>query len=256
MIAMIFAAGLGTRLGAITHNTPKALVEVGGIPMLKRVILKLKDAGIRRMVVNVHHYAEDIIAYLDANSRFGIEIDVSDERDRLLDTGGGLLKARKLLEGTEPILLHNADILTDFDIDEMHRCHERSDAEVTLLVGERSTSRYFLFNERMRMVGWKNMRTGEIRSPWHDDSLLTARPLAFGGIHIISPDIFDTLASYRQRHDEKFSITPFYVEECKKLNISGFIPEHNYSWIDIGKPDSLIAAESIVAKLQPTFRQE
>ena len=256
MIAMIFAAGLGTRLGAITQNRPKARVEVGDIPMLKRVILKLRDAGIRKMVVNVHHHADDIIAYLDDNHRFGIDIEVSDERDRLLDTGGGLLKARKFLEETEPILLHNADILTDFDVAEMLRNHEMSGAKATLLVGERSTSRYFLFNDWMRMVGWKNIRTGEIRSPFHDDLYLTARPLAFGGVHIISPDIFGPLAEYARKYGEKFSITPFYIEVCETLNITGFTPGKSYNWIDIGKPDSLIAAENIVAKLQPIFRRE
>ena len=256
MKAMIFAAGLGTRLGAITQCKPKALVEVGGEPMLKRVILKLKDAGIKEIVVNVHHHATDIIDYLSANSYFGIHIAVSDERDKLLDTGGGLLQARNLLEGEEPILVHNADILTDFDLNEMMCRHEASASQATLLVADRPTSRYLLFDDKMRMVGWKNITTDEVRSPWADDITVTATRLAFGGVHIISSDIFKNLAAYGLKHGEKFSMTPFYIEKCSELIICGFMPEKQYNWIDIGKPESLIAAENIASRLQPTIRRE
>lgn len=260
MKAMIFAAGLGTRLGDITREKPKALVEVGGEPMLKRVILKLKSADVTDMVVNVHHHGEAIIDYLNANNNFGISISISDERDQLLDTGGGLLKARGFLEGHEPILIHNADILTDFDIQEMVRAHSLSESDATLLVANRSTSRYLLFDRNMRMIGWKNVKTGEVRSPF--ENLMKnqgcfekeIQPLAFGGVHIVNPSIFPMLASYTD--EAKFSITPFYTDSCAALRIKGYLPSQKYNWIDIGKPDSLTAAENIVSKLRPIQPEE
>lgn len=250
MKAMIFAAGLGTRLGTITQTMPKALVEVGGVPMLERVILRLKASGISDMTVNVHHHADDIIDFIRSNDFFGVNIHISDERDFLLDTGGGLLKARRFLDGNEPILLHNADILTDFSITDMKDAHEKSGVAVTLLVAERDTSRYLLFDNDNRMKGWLNKRTGEIRSPFKDINLSGFRALAFGGIHIVNPyEVFPQLESYAA--DPKFSITPFYVDMCRDLEIKGFMPPHSYKWIDIGKPESLTAAENIVSELRP-----
>ncbi|MCM1076603.1 MAG: sugar phosphate nucleotidyltransferase [Bacteroides sp.] len=254
MKAMIFAAGLGTRLGEITKNKPKALVEVGGEPMLKRIILKLKDAGITDMTINVHHHAQDIIDYLASNSDFGVSISISDERDKLLDTGGGLLRARRFLEGNEPILLHNADILTDFDIAGMKEAHESAHAQATLLVAERDTSRYLLFDRDFRMKGWENVKTGEIRSPWTDFNIADTIPLSFGGVHIVSPEIFPLLAAYG--NNQKFSITPFYTDRCDTLYIYGYKPTEQFNWIDIGKPDSLIAAENIASRLRPIQQQE
>lgn len=254
MKAMIFAAGLGTRLGDLTRVKPKALVEVGGEPMLKRVILKLKDAGIDYMVVNIHHHAAAIKQYLEANNNFGVTIRISDESDCLLDTGGGLLKARHLLDGNEPILLHNADILTDFDIRRMEEDHLASSATVTLLVADRSTSRYLLFDDDMRMRGWENLKTGEIRSPFENINGQNLRRLAFGGVHIVNPEIFSSLATYTE--EAKFSITPFYTDSCATLYVNGYMPKDAYSWVDIGKPDSLIAAENIVSRLQLIQQQE
>lgn len=254
MKAMIFAAGLGTRLGQITQSCPKALVEVGGEPMLKRVILKLKAAGVREMVVNVHHRADDIIEYLRANGNFGLDIRISDERSQLLDTGGGLLKARPMLDGAEPILLHNADILTDFDIAGMLSAHEDSGADATLLVADRKTSRYLLFDRDMKMTGWENVRTGEVRSPWPGFNRSDSGPLAFGGVHIVSPTVFPALENYSR--EPKFSITPFYTDLCSTLYIKGYTPGESFRWIDIGKPESLTEAENIVSALRPTLQQE
>lgn len=254
MKAMIFAAGLGTRLGEITRTLPKALVEVGGEPMLKRVILKLKDAGVSFMVINVHHHAGCITDYLKANGNFGVDIRISDESDMLLDTGGGLLKARHFLEGQEPVIVHNADILTDFDIPAMLSAHLGSGADATLLAASRQTSRYLLFNPSGRMVGWENIKSGEIRSPLPSKELSEAKRLAFGGVHIINPTIFPRLADYTS--EAKFSITPFYTDECANLDIRAYTPEENYNWIDIGKPDSLIKAENIVSRLRPIRMEE
>ena len=147
MKAMIFAAGLGTRLRPLTDHTPKALVSVAGKPMLERVILRLKEAGFNDITVNIHHFGEQIIEFLRANNDFGITIHLSDERDMLLDTGGGIKKARPFLDGNEPFLVHNADILSDINLAELYRHHRESNAEATLLVSQRQTSRYLLLDD-------------------------------------------------------------------------------------------------------------
>lgn len=254
MKAMIFAAGLGTRLGEITHHKPKALIEVGGEAMLKRVILKLKSAGVDEFVVNVHHLAQQIEDYLKLNDNFGVRINISDERDVLLDTGGGLLKARKYFNDGEPFIVHNADILTDFDIINMLEEHKRIGADVSLLVADRPSSRHLLFNIDMFMTGWENTGNKEIRSPWDEATVAASRPFAFGGVHILNPEVLDTLGTYGG--NEAFSITPFYTDMCATLKISGYIPRDEYQWIDIGKPESLMRAQSIVSKLRPMFQGE
>ena len=141
---MIFAAGLGTRLRPLTDNMPKALVSVAGKTMLERVILKLKDAGFHDITINIHHFGSQIIDFLRANQNFGVDIHISDERGELLDTGGGIKKARLLLESNEPFLIHNADILTDLDLNAFYHHHLESDADATLLTNHRKTSRYLL----------------------------------------------------------------------------------------------------------------
>ena len=168
MKAMIFAAGLGTRLRPLTDNMPKALVPVAGKPMLERVILRLKEAGFNEITVNIHHFGEQIIDFLRAHDNFGTEIHISDERGMLLDTGGGIKKARPFLDGQEPFLVHNADILTDIDLAGLYRHHLESDAESTLLVSERKTSRYLLFDDDYHLHGWINKSTGEVKPAGFD----------------------------------------------------------------------------------------
>ena len=156
---MIFAAGLGTRLRPLTDNMPKALVSVAGKTMLERVILKLKDAGFHDITINIHHFGSQIIDFLRANQNFGVDIHISDERGELLDTGGGIKKARPLLESNEPFLIHNADILTDLDLNAFYHHHLESDADATLLTNHRKTSRYLLMNQDNRLCGWTNIST-------------------------------------------------------------------------------------------------
>lgn len=245
MKAMIFAAGLGTRLRPLTDNCPKALIKVGGTPMLERVINKLKSAGVAEMVINVHHLADKIKDFLKEKNYFDCIIHISDEREILLDTGGGILNARRWLDGSEPFIVHNADIFTDFDMSDMIASHEEGNADVTLLVGRRDTSRYLLF-DGSRMVGWENKKTGEIRSPWDISVYEHTIPLAFGGVHIMNPSVFEYLEKV---HEKVFSITPFYTDYCKQLLIQGFIPSQQYNWVDIGRPESLNIAENIVSGL-------
>ncbi len=235
MKAMVFAAGIGSRLHPFTLHHPKALVEVGGEPMLGRVIRALLKAGVSEMVVNVHHFADQIEEYLRANNNFGISIHLSDERGLLLDTGGGLLAARRFLEGSEPILLHNADILTDFPLD---RLTLRGDA--TLAVSRRHSSRQLVFSPEGRLTGWKNLTTGDTKG------LVEGEERSFNGIHIVSPRIFPALESFGR---EVFSLTPFYVENAASLEIYGEdISE--YKWFDVGRPESLAAAREWADSLQ------
>ena len=248
MKAMIFAAGLGTRLRPLTNDRPKALVEVGGKTMLERVITKLAEAGFDDITVNIHHFGEKIIEFLELNENFGLNIHISDERDMLLDTGGGILKAQPFLDGDEPFLVHNADILTDIDLNAMYQRHVESGAMATVLVKDRITSRYFVFDDDYRLQGWINKSTGETRPAAfvHREGL---NELAFGGIHVISPSIFEPLEEYSQGQ-AKFSITPFYVDECHTHLIMGYIQDSPYTWLDVGKPETLKDAELMFTKQQ------
>lgn len=240
---MIFAAGLGTRLRPLTNDRPKALVEIGGKTMLERVITKLAEAGFDDITINIHHFGQKIIDFLEQHNNFGLNIHISDERDLLLDTGGGILKARHLLDGNEPFLVHNADIVTSVDLHAMWNTHIESGAMATLLVKDRKTSRYFVFDGDNRLQGWINKSTGETRPSafTHCEGM---RELAFGGIHVISPSIFDELEKYSQGQ-AKFSITPFYVDECHNHVIKGFVQNTPYTWLDVGKPETLKEAEEL-----------
>ena len=201
MKAMIFAAGLGTRLKPITDTMPKALVPVCGQPLLYHVINKLVAAGYDDLVVNVHHFPDQIIHYLHSHD-FGARIAVSDERDFLRETGGGIRYAKHLLtedeipgqagnDGIEPFLVHNVDIVSNLDLNWLREQH-REGALATLVASERKTQRYFLFDEDNRLKGWTNIATGEVRSPFPDIDPDRCRKLAFAGIHLMSPAIFDS----------------------------------------------------------------
>lgn len=237
MKAMVFAAGEGTRLRPLTLTRPKALVEVGGKPMLVRVLEALRGAGVTEAVVNVHYLAGQIEDYLSARD-FGMQITVADERARLLDTGGGLLAARRLLDGQEPILLHNADICTDLDL---RRLELRGDA--TLLVGDRRSSRRLIFSEPdMRLHGWVNETTGEVKGE------AGGLRRAFQGIHLVSPSIFPALEEYsRAVGSQVFSLTPFYVAMASRLHICGQQLD-GYRWHDVGNLEKLAAANAAFSR--------
>ncbi|HNS30580.1 MAG TPA: nucleotidyltransferase family protein [Tenuifilaceae bacterium] len=239
MKAMILAAGLGTRLGHHTLHRPKALVEVSGKPLLAHVVEKLVAAGVSEIVVNVHHFARQIVDYL-AYHDFGVRIFTSDETDRLLDTGGGIVRARHLLDVNEPFLVHNVDILSDIDIKGLAEHHRTHNALATLAVGQRKSGRYFLFDRHMQLAGWHNTLSGEEiiavkgNEPLHE--------YAFAGIHVISPAIFNLLPG-----TGAFSIVHSYLELCSKHTIAGFDTTANCV-IDVGKPESLAKAEEFLKK--------
>lgn len=238
---MIFAAGLGTRLRPLTDNMPKALVPVAGKPMLERVILRLKEAGFNDITVNIHHFGEQIVDFLRTNNNFGVTIHISDERDMLLDTGGGIKKARPFLDGNEPFLIHNADILSEIDLAAFYRHHLENRADATLLTNHRNTSRYLLMNEDNRLCGWINKSTGAVLPEGLDCTTGNYLEQAFGCVHVLSPSIFRYMEN--DRWNGKFSIIPFYVDICQEAHIQGY-PIDSAGWFDVGKPETLAQAEA------------
>lgn len=261
--AMIFAAGLGTRLKPLTDTMPKALVRVGGEPLLKQVILRLRDAGFTRLVVNVHHFAGQITDYLRDNDNFGVDIRISDETNALLDTGGGIRKAAPLFDSKYPILIHNVDILSNVDLARFYALDEKvmcADCGVPhllagaqLLVSWRKTKRYLLFNRQMLLVGWVNIETGEVKSPYPevkeavgrlsfpltagDEPMILAdhyHAYAFSGIHSFSPRMFPHMVG----QPAKFPIMDFYLDQCRQVPVKGHVME-GLEVVDVGKMEVL-----------------
>ena len=281
MKAMIFAAGLGTRLKPLTDTMPKALVPVCGQPLLYHVLTKLIAGGYDDIVVNVHHFPDQIIGYLKEQD-FGVRIRISDERDFLRETGGGIRFARPYLEAPEegvlfqnlchprhhkregptcgrgreatvleehpllrepeePFLVHNVDIVSNLDLQWFREQH-RPDALATLAVSERTTQRYFLFDDNGRLKGWTNLKTGEVRSPYKDLDPGKCCKLAFAGIHLISPTIFGAFDALG--FGDRFSITDFYLKACAEYPIYAAVPP-DFTMVDVGKKETLSEAERV-----------
>lgn len=242
MRAMLFAAGKGTRLRPITDRLPKALVLVAGKPLLAIIIERLRNAGVEEIVINIHHFGEQILDYL-SNNDFGVNISVSDERESLLDTGGGLKKAVPLFSSSnEPILLHNVDILSNADI---ALFYEKSSTQAaTLLVSSRKTSRYLLFDENNCLRAWQNVMTGEVRTPYADIDLGCLRPYAFSGIHCFSPSLFPFMEIFAER----FSLIDFYLQVCDKVDVKCEV-KPDLRMLDVGKIDTLERAEEFLQNL-------
>ena len=298
MKAMIFAAGLGTRLKPLTDTMPKALVPVCGQPLLYHVLTKLVKAGYDDVIVNVHHFPDQIIDYLCVHD-FGAKITISDERDFLRETGGGIKHVRPLLDSSTPpsaplrmteelsfrpsegslsfrpsegslsfrpsegslsfrpseargeifdntpFLVHNVDIISNLDLKWLREQH-REDAVATVVVSERETQRYLLFDEDGRLKGWTNVKTGEVRSPYPDIDPSKLRKLAFAGIHLMSPAIFD--AFDQLGFGDRFSIMDFYIQACAAYPIYAAVPP-DFRMVDVGKFDTLPAAEARCAEI-------
>ena len=252
---MIFAAGLGTRLKPLTDTLPKALVPLAGKTLLQWQIEKLKAAGIRDIVVNIHHFPDMIINYLKDNDNFGCNIQVSDERDMLLETGGGLRKAKELLASSpnnpitsSPILICNVDILSNIDIPTLLQAYNPNEMGV-VVVSPRDTQRYLLFNEENRLCGWTNIATGEVRGPIADyQSPIANRQLAFSGMQVLNPRIFDCMDEVVKQKGEKFSLIDLYLSIAEKEILRAYIPE-NYRMMDVGKINQLSEAESFASTL-------
>lgn len=244
---MIFAAGLGSRLKPLTDTMPKALVPVAGRPMLEHVILKLKSYGVTEIVINIHHFGEQILDFLKVNDDFGLTIHISDERGQLLDTGGGIKKARPFLDTSdEPFIVHNVDILSDVNLKEVYDYHLQNGSVATLLASRRKTSRYLLFDAEKKLCGWINKDTGASKPEGfhYDESLY--QEYAFSGIHVLSPAIFRLLDT--PCWEGKFSIMDFYLATCRQADFSGYLID-GLQLIDIGKPETLAKAEEFCARI-------
>ncbi|WP_311550777.1 nucleotidyltransferase family protein [Prevotella pallens] len=263
MQSMIFAAGLGTRLKPLTDRIPKALVRVGGKPLIEYVLKNLVAAGSKRIVVNVHHFANQIIEYLQQND-FGVDICVSDETEMLLDTGGGIKNAAPFFNTSEPVLIHNVDILSNVDLRALYNyaCEAEIEQKVdaVLLVSLRKTKRYLIFNKDMRLVGWTNVDTGEVKSPYetlheltftqpYDNNNITNEQygytlFAFSGIHVIGNKVFEAM----NECSAKFPIMDFYLQYAKDLHFVGKV-KNNLKLMDVGKLDTLAEADAFVKQL-------
>jgi len=240
MKAFIFAAGLGTRLKPMTDTIPKALVPIAGKPLLEHVILRLKEAGFDELIVNVHHFPDQIIDFLRANNNFGIRIEISDERDALLDTGGAIRKAAWFFDDGKPFLVHNVDILSNLNLNNLYLQHLSSSPLATLVVSERNTFRYLLFNNKKRLCGWINEKTGETK-PIKFDDISGYNKLAFAGIQVLSPNVFELLENLQP----KFPIMDFYLSNTQNQIINGYVPT-DFKMMDVGKLDVLDEAEKFV----------
>ncbi|MBO4486058.1 MAG: NTP transferase domain-containing protein [Prevotella sp.] len=259
--AMILAAGMGTRLKPITDRIPKALVSVGEKPLLDRLILRLRAQGYQRFVVNVHHLADQIERHIEDEDSYGVHVIISDERQELLETGGALKKAAPFFDDDEPILIHNVDILDNVDYNWL-RLQHLDDEDAVLLVSRRKTNRYLLFDNAMRLMGWVNIATGELRSPFDwvknpdeaeldmDNYRLTIMRgttkivlnlFAFSGIHSFSPRLFPLM----ERFPDRFPILDFYLQTCHRTRIYG-LNKPDLRLLDVGKLDSLQAAEEFL----------
>ncbi len=241
---MIFAAGLGTRLKPLTDTMPKALVPVAGQPLLCHVIQKLKAAGFERIVVNVHHFAQQIIDYLQANNLFGLDIRISDETEQLLETGGGIKKALPLFDSASPILIHNVDILSNVSLSELYDMADEHAIDALLLVSWRKTKRYLLFDDEMILDGWTNIETGEVRSPYPALDPTDLKQMAFSGIHVISPRVFPLF----NEMPDRFGIIDFYLKYCHQCAFMGK-EKKDLRLMDVGKLDTLDQAEQFIQQL-------
>jgi NDP-sugar pyrophosphorylase family protein len=243
MKAMVLAAGLGTRLRPLTDHRPKALVEINGKTLLEIALQKLAAAGVTEVIVNVHHFAQMVVDYLQARDNFGLRIEISREDDLLLDTGGGLKKAAWFFQqpgpASQPFFLHNVDVLSNIDLRAMAAAHVASGALVTLAVQQRESSRQLLFDDQGRLCGRRRGRD-------HADEIVrpgATQPLAFSGIHVISPRLLELITE-----DGVFSIIDSYLRVAGSgEKIQAFRSDHAY-WRDLGKPDNLQQAEQDAAR--------
>lgn len=225
---MILAAGLGTRLGEVTRSRPKALVEVYGRPLLGILLDKLQREGYGEVVVNVHHHAEMIERWLREHAREGMKVVISEEKERPLETGGGVRHARELLVDADNFLIHNVDILTDLDTGKFLDEHIASGSIATLAVSRRITTRYLLADEENRLCGWENTVSGEKISVRQPKGMLTQ--WGYSGVVAMSRE-----ALFLMPEEEVFSLTPFFLELARKYPVSVVAPPQTY-WYDVGKP--------------------
>ena len=247
--AMILAAGLGTRLGAMTKDKPKALVPLNGKPLLQHCIENLIANGFHHIIINVHHFGEQIIDFVESH-HFDAEIQISDERNQLMDTGGGIVKATPLFRNSKAVLVHNVDIISDVNLGEMSQQFLDSKDDAWLLTQDRETNRKLLFDDENQLVGWMNKAEGQFK--WVNESeaalrraqgpLLYYKEMAFSGLHFFHSDLFAEFEVKRS------SVIDLYLYLAKNNRIISKPIQSDY-WFDLGKPEQLEAAESYLNNL-------
>jgi len=241
--AMIFAAGLGTRLKPLTDTKPKALVEFNGRTLLEYAILKLKFYGVTEIVINVHHMADQIISYVNEHD-FGVKIYISDESEELLNTGGGLVKAKDFFTGNDPFIVYNVDIISSINLYDLYQYHKKHNALVTLAVCDRETARYFLFDKENKLCGWEN-KSSEKRIIINKRDSYNC--MAFSGIQVVQPSIFETIIE-----DGAFSITDLYLRLSHAHTIVAYNHTNDF-WLDVGKFHQLNEVEDQLANQNLEF---
>lgn len=237
---LILAAGLGTRLKPLTDRMPKALVPVAGKPLLWHIVMKMKAAGFERIVVNVHHFAQQIVDYFRENDNFGLDIRISDETEELLDTGGAIKHALPLFDPDSPILIHNVDILSNIDVSAFY--DKASQADALLVVGERKTSRFLLFDDEMQLSGWTNDEKGLVRCVRPEQDAAQLHKLGFTGVHLINP----SLAKELEQMPDKFGVFDFYMRYSLTHSVRGCVKQP-LRMLDVGKLYTLDQAEQFLA---------
>ncbi len=235
MKAFILAAGLGTRLGNLTKDKPKALVKVNGTEMLALTIRRLKSQGFNEFILNVHHHAQMVIDFLKKNDNLGVPIHISDEREQLLDTGGALLKAHDQLMGEEPVLIHNVDVISEVDFRELMAWHTSNKALATLCVRNRNSDRALIFDKHLQLNGWTNKKTKEFK--WNSQPLTRYTTYAFSGIYVISPGFINNI-----KLAGKFSVIDSWLSMAGQHKIMGYLDQSEH-WFDLGTPDKISRAE-------------
>jgi MurNAc alpha-1-phosphate uridylyltransferase len=236
MKAMIFSAGLGTRFKPWTDAHPKALAVVNGKSLLQRNIEWLQRFNIHEVIVNIHHFPEQVMQAIEKNKGWGSKITISDEKGQLLETGGGLKKAKSFFDVDQPFLTTNVDILTNLDVDKLLRFHTQKRPLISFAVTDRKTSRYFLFDEGLRLCGWENTKTGEKKISIQKDKLLQK---AYSCVVIFQPEIFSLM-----KQDGKFSLVDVYLDLAAKHSILGY--DHTGDLlVDVGKPEAVALAEKL-----------
>lgn len=242
---MIVAAGLGTRLQPLTNELPKALVPLNGKPLLQWICEKLIFSGFNEIIINVHHFADQIIHFVHQQHDFNIRIEFSDERDQLLDTGGAIKKAAWFFDDQRPFLIHNVDVISDIDLGALYQKHLELKADATLLVNRRSSQRHLWFDETGQLKAWSNDTTKSFKSPFNHVDLRQCHPLSFAGIHVMSTSLLDQMNGWEM----PFSVIDFYLSMALEHPILGY-EANEMNWFDVGTVAKLKTAEAWVSKQQ------
>ena len=236
MKAFILAAGLGSRLGELSKNKPKALIKINDKVLLGILITHLKHHGFNEFLINVHHHGQMVIDYLNENNHFGVQIYISDERDELLDTGGAIIKARDFLVGNAPILIHNVDIISEVDFTELLNYHLNNQSLASLCVRKRSSDRALIFNNKMELKGWMNKKTNKYK--WAGSPLTNYSSFAFSGIYFVDPEFINKI-----KLTGKFSIIDAWLSIAGSNKIKAYL-DSSENWFDLGTPEKIKLAES------------